>query len=137
MDFWEIMSKQDLNSEGTVRTFGTRIAYLHQFSMRYQQGSSFIRPEYEIEWTNTILAKLRSGEEMGIIATKDFYILENTFSLINDRIKILSKTMETWGFIHADINYSNLILTPKGTSFIDFGLSGSGYYAMDIAMGAL
>ncbi|AIQ21272.1 hypothetical protein H70357_34735 [Paenibacillus sp. FSL H7-0357] len=135
--FGEIMSKQDLKSEGTVRTFGTRIAHLHQFSMRYQQGSSFIRPEYEIEWTNTMLAKLRSGEEMGIIATKDFYILENTISLINDRIKILSKTMETWGFIHADINYSNLILTPKGISFIDFGLSGSGYYAMDIAMGAL
>jgi len=135
--FGEIMSKQDLNSEGTVSSLGTNIAYLHQFSLLYQHGSSFIRPEYGIEWTNTMLTKLRSGEEMGIITTKDFHILENTLSLINDRLKVLSKTIETWGLIHADINYSNLILTSRGISFIDFGLSGFGYYAMDVAMGAL
>lgn len=84
-----------------------------------------------------MLTKLRSGEEMGIFTTKDFRILENTFSLIHDRMKVLSKTIETWGLIHADINYSNLIHTSRGISFIDFGLSGFGYYAMDVAMGAL
>lgn len=133
----ENMSKQDLNTEETVSILGTRIAHLHQFSMSYQHDSSFIRPKYELEWTNTIVTKLRTGEEIGIITSMDFYVLEKTFSLINDRIKLLSKTKETWGFIHADINYSNLILTSKGISFIDFGLSGFGYYAMDVAMGAL
>lgn len=135
--FGETMSKQDLNSEGTVSSLGRHIAYLHQFSQSFQHGSSFVRPEYGMEWTNTMLTKLRSGEEMGLITTKDFHILENTFSLINDRIKVWSKTIETWGLIHADINYSNLILTSKGISFIDFGLSGFGHYAMDVAMGAL
>ncbi|OPA78746.1 hypothetical protein BVG16_12970 [Paenibacillus selenitireducens] len=135
--FGETMSKQDLNSEGTVSTLGTRIAYLHQFSQSFQHGPSFMRPEYGMEWTNSVLTKLRSGEEMGIITTGDFHILENTFSLIDDRMKVLSKSIETWGFIHADINYSNLIHTSRGISFIDFGLSGFGYYAMDVAMGAL
>jgi Ser/Thr protein kinase RdoA (MazF antagonist) len=135
--FGETMSKQDLSSEGTVSALGTRIAFLHQFSQRYQPGPSFIRPEYGIEWTNTMLDKLRSGEKTGIISTKDFHILEHTFSLITDRMKAWNNTTETWGFIHADINYSNLIRSSRGSSFIDFGLSGYGYYTMDVAMGAL
>lgn len=64
-------------------------------------------------------------------------IIENAFSIVTNRMKGLSKSFETWGFIHADIHYSNLIRTPRGLSFIDFGLSGFGYYAMDVAMGAL
>jgi Ser/Thr protein kinase RdoA (MazF antagonist) len=135
--FGETMSKQDLNSKRAVSALGTRIAFLHQFSQRYQPGSSFIRPEYRSEWTNTMLDKLRSGEKTGIIYTKDFHILEHTFLLIIDRMKVWNNTIETWGFIHADINYSNLICSSRGISFIDFGLSGYGYYAMDIAMGAL
>ncbi len=135
--FGETMSKQDFNSEETVNTFGTNIANLHRFSLSYQHGSCFIRPEYGIEWTNTMLTKLRLGEEIGIISSGEFHILKNTFSLINARMKEWNKTNDTWGFIHADINYSNLILTSKGISFIDFGLSGFGYYMMDVAMSAL
>ncbi|MNW48745.1 Stress response kinase A [compost metagenome] len=135
--FGETMSKQDFNSEETVNTFGTNIANLHRFSLSYQHGSCFMRPEYGIEWTNTMLTKLRLGEEIGIITSREFHIIKNTFSLINARMKEWNKTKDTWGFIHADINYSNLILTSKGISFIDFGLSGFGYYMMDVAMGAL
>lgn len=135
--FGETISKQDLNSEGTASALGARIAFLHQFSQRYQAGPSSIRPEYGVEWISTMLEKLRAGEELGIISTKDFHILEHTFSLIIDRMKVWNNTIETWGFIHADINYSNLIHSSRGISFIDFGLSGYGYYAMDVAMGAL
>ncbi|NOU95668.1 phosphotransferase [Paenibacillus sp. LMG 31456] len=135
--FGETMSKRDFTSEEMVSTLGKHIAYLHQFSQSFKYGSSFIRPEYEIAWVNNMLTKLRSGEKMGIIATEEFQILENAFSLVTDRMKGLSKSFETWGFIHADIHYSNLIRTSRGISFIDFGLSGFGYYASDVAMGAL
>lgn len=135
----DTMSKEDFTSEEMVSALGKRIASLHQFSQKYQHKhvSNFIRPEYEIEWANNILVKLRSGTEKGIITTKDFEIIENTFSLIIDCLKVLDKTTETWGFIHADINFSNLILTSSGISFIDFGLSGFGYYLFDVAMGSL
>jgi Ser/Thr protein kinase RdoA (MazF antagonist) len=133
----ETMSKNDLESEERVNTLGKEIALLHRFSQSYQLALSFRRPEYGLEWTETMLSKLRSGEEIGIISTKHFHIVENTFSLIKERLKVMSNKNETWGFIHADINYSNLILSAKGISFIDFGLSGFGYYAMDVAMGAL
>lgn len=133
----ETMSKKDFTSEGMVITLGKHIAYLHQFSRSFKHSSSFIRPEYGIEWINTMLTQLRSGEEMGIFTIREFQILENAFSLVTDRMKGLSKTFETWGFIHADIHNSNLIRVSRGISFIDFGLSGFGYYAMDVAMGAL
>ncbi|OAB38607.1 hypothetical protein PMSD_06215 [Paenibacillus macquariensis subsp. defensor] len=135
--FGDTMSKSDFASEEMVSTLGKRIAYLHQFSQSFKQGSSFIRPEHGIAWVNNILTKLRSGERVGIISTEEFQILENTFSLVTDRMKGLSKSLDTWGFIHADIHYSNLIRTSRGISFIDFGLSGFGYYTMDIAMAAL
>lgn len=133
----ETMSKIDFTNEEMVSALGKRIAYLHQFSRSYKHGSSFIRPNYEIEWINNILTKFRSGKKIGIITTKEFKILEHTFSLVTDRMKGLSKGSETWGFIHADIHYSNLISTTRGISFIDFGLSGFGYYAMDVASAAL
>lgn len=135
--FGETMSKNDFTSENAVRALGKQIAYLHQFSRNFKHRSSFIRPEYGIEWINTMLIQLRSGEEMGIITTREFQILEQAFSLITNRMKGLSQTFETWGFIHADMNSSNLIRVSGGISFIDFGLSGFGYYAMDLAMGAL
>ncbi|WP_018759752.1 phosphotransferase enzyme family protein [Paenibacillus terrigena] len=133
----ETMSKIDFTNEEMVSTLGKRIAHLHQFSRSFEHGISFIRPHYEIEWLNNILTKFRSGENIGIITTEEFKILENTFSLVTDRMKGLSKSSETWGFIHADIHHSNLISTSSGISFIDFGLSGFGYYAMDVASAAL
>ncbi|MGO4376054.1 hypothetical protein AB4Z21_35960, partial [Paenibacillus sp. MCAF20] len=100
----ETMSKNDFESEERVNTLGKEIALLHRFSQSYQLASSFTRPEYGLEWTETMLSKLRSGEEIGIISTKHFHIVENTFSLINERLKVMSNKNETWGFIHADIN---------------------------------
>lgn len=133
----EAVSKEELHDEQSASKLGEQIAYLHQFSQSFRHHSSFIRPEYGIEWSNQVLEKLRAGEQTGVISTNYFRSIEQTFSVVNGRQKLMGTTAETWGFIHADINYSNLIRTAKGISFIDFGLSGFGYYAMDIAMGAL
>lgn len=135
--FGETMSKGDFTSKEMVGTFGKSIAELHQFSQGFKHDSSFIRPEYGIESVNIMLNKLRSGEKMGVIATEEFQILESAILLVTDRMKNWAKCFETWGLIHGDIHYSNLIRSSMGISFIDFGLSGFGYYASDVAMGAL
>lgn len=59
----ETMSKKDFTSDEMASTLGKHIAKLHQFSRRFKHASSFIRPEYGIEWVDNILAKLRSGEK--------------------------------------------------------------------------
>lgn len=133
----EVVSKEELDNEQAASKLGEQIAYLHQFSQSFRQPSSMTRPEYGLEWSNQVLDKLRSGERIGVISTENFQSIEQTFLLVNERLKAAGKTAETWGFIHADINYSNLIRTAQGISFIDFSLSGFGYYAMDVAMGAL
>ncbi|UQZ85605.1 Phosphotransferase enzyme family protein [Paenibacillus konkukensis] len=133
----ETMSRSDFASEEMASTLGERVAQLHQFSRSFKPSSGFIRPEYEIAWINNMLTKLRSGENMGVILSGEFQIIEKAFPPIIDRMKSWSKSIETWGFIHADIHYSNFIRTSRGISFIDFGLSGFGYYAMDVAMSAL
>lgn len=135
--FGDTMSKRDFTNKEMVSALGNRIADLHQFSRNFKQGPSFIRPEYGLAWVNNMLTKLQSGEGMGVIATEEFQILKEAISLVYDRMKGSSKSSETWGFIHSDIHYSNLIRTSKGISFIDFGLSGFGYYAMDVALAAL
>lgn len=133
----DVLSKQDMNCEEEARTLGTRIAKLHQFSQSYEKGPACIRPEYGTEWIHSMIYKLRRGEEYGILSGKDYQILERTMGMMIEWMTSWESTTETWGFIHADINYSNLIRSPKGISMIDFGLSGYGYYAMDLAMGAL
>ncbi|GMK44536.1 hypothetical protein PghCCS26_16640 [Paenibacillus glycanilyticus] len=133
----DVLSKQEMNSEEEARTLGTRIAMLHRFSQSYEAGPNCIRPAYGTEWIHSMILKLRCGEERGILSGKDFHILERTMRLMIEWMTLWETTPETWGFIHADINYSNLIRSPKGVSMIDFGLSGYGYYAMDLAMGAL
>lgn len=133
----DVLSKQEMNSEEEARTLGTRIAMLHQFSQSYQKGPACIRLEYGTEWIHSMIFKLRHGEEQGILSDRDFQILEQTMRMMIEWMNLWEATPETWGFIHADMNYSNLIRSPKGISMIDFGLSGYGYYAMDLAMGAL
>ncbi len=51
-----------------------------------------------------MLTKFLSGKKIGTITTEEFEIFEHTFSLGTDRMKGLSKSSETWGFIHADIH---------------------------------
>lgn len=126
--FGETMSKKNFTSEEMVGTLGKSIAELHQFSRSFKHDSNFIRPEYGIESVNIMLSKLRSGEKMGVIATEEFQILENAIFLVTDRMKNWSKSFETWGLIHGDIHYSNLVRTST---------AGFGYYASDVAMGAL
>jgi Ser/Thr protein kinase RdoA (MazF antagonist) len=133
----ESMSKEDFRNESMVSLLGKRIGNLHQFSRSYRHPSNFIRPEYGTEWINTMLAQLRSGQQIGVISNQQMVVLENVFSMVSQQIQGLSQVTEQWGFIHADIHHSNLIHTSKGISFIDFGLSGFGPYAMDVTMAAL
>ncbi|MCM3628378.1 phosphotransferase [Paenibacillus glycanilyticus] len=133
----EIVSKQDFNNEESARTLGILIADLHRFSQRYKPESDMVRQSYGMEWTNSLLTKMRDGHERGILTAEEFRSIELTLFMIMDRMNGWEKKQDSWGFIHADLNYSNLISSSKGISFIDFGLSGHGYYAMDVAMGAL
>lgn len=44
------------------------------------------------------------------------------------------KTRKTGGFIHADLGFSNILLTKEGLVPIDFSLSGTGCLTKDIGM---
>lgn len=133
----ELMSKEDFSNESMVCMLGKRIGHLHQFSRSYRHPSSILRPEYGTEWINTMLAQLRSGQQIGVISIRQLEVMENVFSKVTTPIQGLIQVTGQWGFIHADIHHSNLIYTSNGISLIDFGLSGFGPYAMDIAMAAL
>ncbi|TCM96429.1 Ser/Thr protein kinase RdoA (MazF antagonist) [Paenibacillus sp. BK033] len=133
----DVLSKQEMDSEEAAHILGTRIAKLHHFSRNYETGHARIHPEYGMEWIHSMIIKLRRGVEYGILSSKDFQILEQTMRMMLEWMTLWEATPETWGFIHGDMNYSNLIRSPKGISIIDFGMSGYGYYAMDVAMSAL
>lgn len=133
----EQTTKNDFNNKETVLMLGEQISCLHEFSRGLALSPGFVRPEYGIEWINTMQSQLQSGNEKGVILPEEFHIFENVFAAARDHMNGISKTIETWGFTHADIHNSNLIRTSKGISFIDFGLSGFGYYSMDLALAAL
>jgi Ser/Thr protein kinase RdoA (MazF antagonist) len=129
--------QEDFDDERNVRALGMQVAELHSFSLTYRPQNSLRRPEYGIERNIEMLKQIQYGQETGIISLSDFATVEEVFRLINGRLKGLSQGPDSWGLIHADLNMSNIIVTGHGFSFIDFCLSGYGYFLHDAAQCAL
>ncbi|WP_282941341.1 phosphotransferase [Paenibacillus sp. RC67] len=132
-----ILSDQDLFKDENVRRLGTDMAKLHTYSRSYEGVYYSSRPEYGLERNEKMLGRILCGEQIGLFGMKERSVLEEVFKLIHHRLAALDIHSGTWGMVHADINLSNIIVSDEGWSFIDFCLSGYGFYLMDVGAGAL
>ncbi|WP_409344413.1 phosphotransferase enzyme family protein [Paenibacillus sp. MBLB4367] len=131
------MERPDLSDEDNVRRLGRELGLLHRFFRSYSPPSPLVRPVYGLERNAESLDRIRYGAETGIIRPSDMAIIEESFALIDRRLGQLGKQPDLWGLIHADMNMGNVIVTERGFGFIDFCLSGYGYYMLDAAHCAL
>lgn len=132
------LRKEDMEERDLVRQLGSQIAELHDFFRDYESQGMEHRPSQDIEYNESLIAAIKTGAELGLFKASDVITIERCIQLINDRLKQIGKTRETWGMIHGDLGMGNVIMTTTGTlSFIDYGFFGSGYYSTDVAMGAL
>lgn len=134
----EVLQKEHVSDEKLVAHLGAKTAELHRFFRSYGKMDGNSRPSHGIDRHNHMLGQIQRGVELGLILPSDFRVIQETIQFINSRLEGRVRSKDDWGIIHGDINKSNIIVSDKGEiSFIDFGLSGFGYYLLDVSMGAL
>ena len=68
------------------------------------------------------------------ISQADSVAGKRALEIVHEVIRDAGKNRKNMGFIHADLGFSNILLTKEGLVPIDFSLSGSGCLAQDIGM---
>jgi Ser/Thr protein kinase RdoA (MazF antagonist) len=132
------MTKEDLSSPDAAYNLGSQVANLHAFFGAYDKVMPADRPDYGIRRTEKMLTQIRRGIEFELFSDENFITVDQTLKLIVDRLKAGRPETVKQGIIHADLNMSNILVTPLGRYvFIDYCLFGFGYRLFDVAMTAL
>ncbi|MWV42808.1 phosphotransferase [Paenibacillus sp. HJL G12] len=132
------LHKDDVANPELVKKLGLQLAELHAFFKNYSQDGLEKRPSQGIAYNQHMNSVIKGGVDKGLFTSSDVSIIENTIKLINSRLEENGNTADSWGLIHGDLGLGNIIITSdQETSFIDFGFFGSGYYLLDVAMGAM
>lgn len=132
------LTKEDLLSSDAAYNLGAQVGSLHTFFATYDKVVPEDRPDYGIQRTEKMLKQIRRGVELELFSEENFHIVEKTLTLIVDRLRTGKSGTLKQGIIHADLNMSNILVSPIGRYvFIDFCLFGFGYLLFDVAMAAL
>ncbi|NOU65377.1 phosphotransferase [Paenibacillus sp. LMG 31461] len=132
------LTKEDLSSPDAAYNLGAQVGSLHTFFATYDKVVPADRPDYGIRRTDKMLKQIRRGVELELFSEENFLIVEKTLTRIVDRLRAGQPETLKQGIIHADLNMSNILVTPLGSyAFIDFCLFGFGYLLFDVAMAAL
>ncbi|WP_036745332.1 phosphotransferase enzyme family protein [Paenibacillus sp. UNC451MF] len=131
------LSDQDMEQSENAYRLGSYTAKLHAHFQSSDHTQYGFRPVYGLERNEKMIGQILTGQQLGLFGNNERIIVEEVFKHINLNLKSLGIHAGSWGMVHADINRSNIIVSEGGWSFIDFCLSGYGYYLMDVGAGAL
>jgi len=132
------LTKEDLSGPDAAYNLGAQVADLHAFFGTYDKVTPADRPDYGIRRTDKMLTQIRRGLDHELFSYENFAMVEQTLALIVDRLRAGRPETIKQGIIHADLNMSNILVTPPGRYvFIDYCLFGFGYLLFDVAMAAL
>ncbi|REE88928.1 Ser/Thr protein kinase RdoA (MazF antagonist) [Paenibacillus taihuensis] len=132
------LTLEDSATADAAYQLGAQVAALHQVFDAYTEVQREDRPDYGIRRIEQMLTQIRRGVELELFSPDHYATVEKTLTLIADRLKSLSPQTAKQGIIHADLNMSNILVTPRGEFvFIDYSLFGFGYRLFDVAMMAL
>ncbi len=120
------------NIEDLVYTYGKKVAILQEASKGFKPQSGFIRPSYSTDSLKTAIKDLSHGIDLGLYTSEQYDLMLKVCNKVIDKIKELDQLSDAWGMIHGDFQLSNIIINGNEVGFIDFGLSGYGYYLFDL-----
>ena len=128
------LTLEEDNTPQIVYALGERLAELHRFS-RQTAHPELSRPVYGAERIDTAIEELKYGIEAGLYSKEHYGIIREVLECVKRQLHELDEQQE-WGIIHADVQRGNVIVTADGPCYIDFGLSGYGYYLFDLGSGS-
>lgn len=127
--------KED-NLDDIIFSIGEKVAILHEASRRFHPKEGFIRPEYSLSSLKSAMTDIKYGVEVGLYTMEQYQLMQKVAERVIDKIRILDQKSDAWGIIHADYQLGNIIINNGEPNFIDFSLSGYGYYLFDLGSAA-
>lgn len=125
------LTQNEENIESIIFKLGESVASLHEFSQTLKP-LKLHRPVYNASRIDETLKELRQGINNGALHHDDYVVIENVLSVVKDQIAELDSRENAWGYIHADYQLGNIIVSEETPSLIDFCLFGYGYYLFDL-----
>lgn len=108
---------------------GKMAAGLHRAARGLEGGV-----RYDASLAARLQEELDAAAALGHINQTDCLAGKRALEIIREVIQDAGRTPASTGFIHADLGFTNILLTKDGLVPIDFSLSGSGCLAQDIGM---
>lgn len=126
-----IFSLDQENMAQIAMTLGEKMADFHNYS----RGSKLLglhRPVYGVEKLDLAIEELKYGVVNHVYSQRQYEIIVEVLAIVKEQIKELDARGEEWGLVHADVQLGNVIMSGETPCFIDFCLSGYGYYLFDL-----
>jgi Ser/Thr protein kinase RdoA (MazF antagonist) len=114
-----------------IYKLGEYVAQLHDLS-RTLQPVAMKRPVYDAARIDETLVELHEGVRHGALRQEDYDVIETVLFVVKEQLMELDARGDAWGYIHADFQHGNVIVSEGNPTLIDFCLFGYGYYLFDL-----
>lgn len=126
-----IFSLEQDNMEQIAKTLGEKMADFHNYS-RDSKLLNLHKPIYGVEKIDLAIEELKYGVINKVYSQHQYEIIVDVLGVVKGQIIELDARGQEWGLIHADVQLGNVIMSEETPCFIDFCLSGYGYYLFDL-----
>ncbi|AZN41207.1 phosphotransferase enzyme family protein [Paenibacillus albus] len=127
-----ILTAEDSDNKDIAYLLGEQLALLHQFTRTLTDTEHFERPTYGAEKIDFTMNELIYGVENEVFSREPYEVIVQVCAVVKDQLHLLDTQKDSWGLIHSDIQLNNVVLNNGIPCFIDYCLSGFGYYLFDI-----
>lgn len=127
--------KED-NLDDIIYSLGVNVAIFHEASMQFQPSNNFLRPVYSTQNLKSAMEDLKFGIDVDLYNINQYKLMTQVADKVISKLELLDERSDAWGLIHTDYQLGNVIVSNEKLSFIDFCLSGYGYYLFDLGSAA-
>ncbi|MNO60008.1 Stress response kinase A [compost metagenome] len=125
------LTQEEDNIDQIIYRLGENIAHLHEFSQTLMP-LELHRPVYDVEKIDETLIELRQGTNNGFLDPEDYEVISSVLFVVKEQLAELDARDNSWGFIHADFQLGNVVVSEQNPILIDYCLFGYGYYLFDL-----
>lgn len=132
----DMLTLKEEGLEDIAFSIGEKLGVLHKLFSEFKPKEGFKRPKYNIERIDTTIEELKYGVDINLFTKENYDIIREVLFVVKERLIVLETQGDAWGIIHADVLPGNIVINNGQASFIDFCLSGFGYYLFDLGSAA-
>lgn len=125
------LTLNEYNIDQIIYRLGENLASLHEFSQTIMP-LELHRPVYNAKRVDEALTELRQGTNNAVLNQEDYDVINSVLSIVKEQLAELDSRENSWGYIHADFQLGNVIVSEQNPSLIDYCLFGYGYYLFDL-----